>query len=71
MLKITMVEARSRLATLPEKLDAEPETGAVAVTRRGKRVLGPHVVGTLPVACGDAGDIKRCRMFGGAWPEHS
>ena len=34
-----IVEARSKLTTLPEELQREPSAGAVAVTRRGKPVL--------------------------------
>lgn len=36
---LPMVEARSRLTTLPEELEQSPETGAIAITRRGKPVL--------------------------------
>ncbi len=34
-----IIEARNKLTALPEELEREPETGAVAVTRRGKPVL--------------------------------
>ena len=34
-----IIEARQKLTALPEELDKKPETGAVAVTRRGKPVL--------------------------------
>jgi len=34
-----IIEARNRLTALPEELEREPGTGAVAVTRRGKPVL--------------------------------
>lgn len=34
-----IIEARNRLTALPDELEREPETGAVAVTRRGKPVL--------------------------------
>lgn len=34
-----MIEARKRLTSLPEEFAQAPELGAVAVTRRGKRVL--------------------------------
>jgi PHD/YefM family antitoxin component YafN of YafNO toxin-antitoxin module len=34
-----IIEARSKLTALPEALGRDPETGAVAVTRRGKPVL--------------------------------
>jgi PHD/YefM family antitoxin component YafN of YafNO toxin-antitoxin module len=36
---IPIIEARNKLTVLPEQLGQEPETGAVAVTRRGKPVL--------------------------------
>ena len=36
---IPIIEARNRLTTLPEEFAQEPETGAMAVTRRGKPVL--------------------------------
>lgn len=36
---LPMMEARSRLTTLPEEFERNPETGAVTVTRRGKPVL--------------------------------
>ncbi|MEK6814522.1 MAG: type II toxin-antitoxin system Phd/YefM family antitoxin [Nitrospirota bacterium] len=34
-----IVEARKKLTSLPEEFEKEPETDAVAVTRRGKPVL--------------------------------
>ncbi len=34
-----IIEARNKLTRLPEEFEREPETGAVAVTRRGKPVL--------------------------------
>ena len=36
---IPIIEVRKRLTRLPEELEREPETAAVAVTRRGKPVL--------------------------------
>ncbi len=36
---ISIVKAREILTRLPEQFEREPETGAVAVTRRGKPVL--------------------------------
>lgn len=36
---IPIIEARSRLTTLPEELERDPGIGAVAITRRGKPVL--------------------------------
>lgn len=36
---IPIIEARSRLTTLPEELERDPRIGAVAITRRGKPVL--------------------------------
>lgn len=34
-----MIEARNKLTSLPEQFEREPDTGAIAVTRRGKPVL--------------------------------
>ncbi|MBI3668106.1 MAG: type II toxin-antitoxin system Phd/YefM family antitoxin [Acidobacteria bacterium] len=34
-----IIEARSKLTSLPERLQREPEAGALAVTRRGRPVL--------------------------------
>ena len=34
-----IVQAREKLTRLPEEFEKEPETGTVAVTRRGKPVL--------------------------------
>ena len=34
-----IAQAREKLTRLPEELEQEPETGVVAVTRRGKPVL--------------------------------
>ena len=34
-----IIEARRKLTTLREEFEREPETGAVAVTRRGKPIL--------------------------------
>jgi PHD/YefM family antitoxin component YafN of YafNO toxin-antitoxin module len=34
-----IIEARKKLTTLPEQFEKEPDTKAVAVTRRGKPVL--------------------------------
>lgn len=34
-----IIEARNKLTTLPEQFEQEPDTGAIAVTRRGKPVL--------------------------------
>ena len=34
-----IIEARNKLTSLPERLQREPEAGALAVTRRGKPVL--------------------------------
>jgi antitoxin YefM len=34
-----IVEARNKLTSLPEQLELEPETGAIAITRRGRPVL--------------------------------
>ena len=34
-----IIEARNKLASLPERFEREPEAGALAVTRRGKPVL--------------------------------
>lgn len=39
MQSLPMVEARNRLTTLPEELEQDRESGAVAITRRGKPVL--------------------------------
>lgn len=39
MKTIPIIQARKRLTSLPEEFAREPETGAVAVTRRGKPVL--------------------------------
>ena len=39
MQSLPMVEARNRLTTLPEELENDRESGAVAITRRGKPVL--------------------------------
>ena len=36
---LPIIEARNRLTSLPEELEREPETGAIAITRRGKPVL--------------------------------
>ena len=36
---IPIIEARNKLTALPERFAREPESGAVAVTRRGKPVL--------------------------------
>jgi len=36
---LSIMEARSKLTTLPEEFERSPETGAVTVTRRGKPVL--------------------------------
>lgn len=36
---LPMMEARSKLTTLPEEFQRNPETGAITVTRRGKPVL--------------------------------
>jgi len=34
-----IIEVRNRLTALPEELERQPATGAVAVTRRGRPVL--------------------------------
>ena len=34
-----IIEARNKLTSLPETLQAQPELGAIAVTRRGQPVL--------------------------------
>lgn len=34
-----IIEARKKLTSLPEEFELHPETGAIAVTRRGKPVL--------------------------------
>ncbi|MBF0290903.1 MAG: type II toxin-antitoxin system Phd/YefM family antitoxin [Nitrospinae bacterium] len=39
MKTIPIIQARKRLTSLPEEFEKEPQTGAVAVTRRGKPVL--------------------------------
>lgn len=39
MQDLPMVEARNRLTTLPEELEQDRESGAIAITRHGKRVL--------------------------------
>lgn len=39
MQSLPMVEARNRLTTLPEELEQDKESGAIAITRRGKPVL--------------------------------
>jgi len=39
MQSLPMVEARNRLTTLPEELENDKESGAIAITRRGKPVL--------------------------------
>lgn len=39
MKTMPIIQARKRLTSLPEEFEREPETGAVAVTRRGKPVL--------------------------------
>ncbi len=39
MQSLPMVEARNRLTNLPEELEQDKESGAIAVTRRGKPVL--------------------------------
>lgn len=39
MQSLPMVEARNRLTTLPEELENDRESGAIAITRRGKPVL--------------------------------
>jgi len=36
---MAVIEARNKLTSLPEELHRKPETGAIAVTRRGKPVL--------------------------------
>ena len=36
---LPIIEARNRLTSLPEELEREPETCAIAITRRGKPVL--------------------------------
>lgn len=36
---IPMIEARKKLTQLPEAFERKPETGAIAITRRGKPVL--------------------------------
>ena len=36
---LPIIEARNRLTKLPEELERKPETGAIAITRRGKPVL--------------------------------
>lgn len=36
---LQMIEARNRLTNLTEEFEREPESGAIAVTRRGKPVL--------------------------------
>ncbi len=39
MKTLPIIQARKRLTSLPEEFEREPQTGAVAVTRRGKPVL--------------------------------
>lgn len=39
MKTIPIIQARKMLTSLPEEFEREPQTGAVAVTRRGKPVL--------------------------------
>ena len=39
MKAIPIIQARKMLTSLPEEFAREPQTGAVAVTRRGKPVL--------------------------------
>lgn len=39
MSSLSMVEARNRLTSLPEELEKDKASGAIAVTRRGKPVL--------------------------------
>lgn len=36
---LPIIEARNKLTKLPEQFEKEPETGAIAVTRRGKPVI--------------------------------
>lgn len=36
---LPIIKARNKLTSLPEEFAREPETGAIAVTRRGKPVL--------------------------------
>ncbi len=36
---IPIIEARNKLTSFPEKFERDPESGAVAVTRRGRPVL--------------------------------
>ena len=63
-----IIEARKRLTSLPEEFEKEPETEAVAVTRRGRPVLAlmswdvyESIVETLEIM-GDSGlmaDLRR------------
>jgi len=63
-----IIEARKRLTSLPEEFEKEPETEAVAVTRRGRPVLAlmswdvyESIVETLEIM-GDRGlmaDLRR------------
>lgn len=36
---LPIIEARSKLSSLPERLEQDPSIGAIAITRRGKPVM--------------------------------